>query len=164
MKQISNQPFAGTKEQETELKSWLAEHKSEPGVAMGALQKAQDIYGYLPLEVQKRVAGTLDMPLAEIYGISTFYSMFNLTPKGRHQISVCMGTACYVKGNAKVFEELEGILGTKDGGSTDDGKFSLDACRCIGACGLAPAIMVDEEVYGRLTGERSQLEGILSKY
>ncbi|MDR0596400.1 MAG: NAD(P)H-dependent oxidoreductase subunit E [Clostridiales Family XIII bacterium] len=164
MKQISNAPFMGTEKQEKELMGWIAAHKGEKGIAMNALQKAQEIYGYLPLEIQKLVSRELGTPLSELYGIATFYSMFNLAQKGKHQINVCMGTACYVKGNAKVFEELEGILGIKGGGSTKDGKFSLDACRCIGACGLAPAIMIDEEVFGRLTGDKGELEAILSKY
>jgi NADH:ubiquinone oxidoreductase subunit E len=164
MKQISKQPFKGTQEQASELAGWLGAHASERGVAMVALQKAQEIYGYLPLEVMKTVSQALGTPLAELYGIATFYSMFNLAPKGEHRINVCLGTACYVKGNAKVFAELEGLLGVRGGESTPDGKFSLDACRCIGACGLAPAIMIDDDVYGRLTGEPEELEEILKNY
>lgn len=164
MKRISTVPFQGTPAQEAELKSWLEEHKDMPGAAMPALQKAQDIYGYLPIEVQKMVAQVLDKPLAEIYGISTFYSQFSLTPKGQYRINVCLGTACYVKNAQKVFDNLETALGIKGGECTADMKFSLDACRCIGACGLAPVLMINDDVYGRLTGEMKEIEDVLAKY
>ncbi|MEG2037469.1 MAG: NAD(P)H-dependent oxidoreductase subunit E, partial [Ruthenibacterium sp.] len=146
----------------TQLVSWLTENKDMPGVTMPALQKAQEIYGYLPIEVQRIVADTLDKPLAEIYGISTFYSQFSLCPKGEFKVSVCLGTACYVKGSGKIFESLQKKLGIGSGECTADGKFSLDACRCIGACGLAPVMTINDDVYGRLTGE--ELDGILAKY
>ena len=156
--------FKGTKEQEDQLSAWLDENKNEPGAAMPALQKAQEIYGYLPIEVQKMVANGLDMTLDEIYGIATFYSQFSLTPKGEHRISVCMGTACYVKGSGKVLENLEKLLNIKNGECTTDGKFSLDACRCVGACGLAPVIMINDDVYGKLTGEEKEIQDLLAKY
>lgn len=156
--------FNGTKEQENQLSTWLEENKNEPGAAMPALQKAQEIYGYLPIEVQKMVANGLDMTLDEIYGIATFYSQFSLTPKGEHRISVCMGTACYVKGSGKVLENLEKLLNIKNGECTTDGKFSLDACRCVGACGLAPVIMINDDVYGKLTGEEKEIQDLLAKY
>lgn len=162
MRRISTVPFTGTKEQETALKAWLAENKDMPGAALPALQKAQEIYGYLPIEVQQMVAEALDMPLAEIYGISTFYSMFSLYPKGTYQISVCLGTACYVKGSGDIYDALQKKLGISGGECTPDGKFSLDACRCVGACGLAPVIMINDDVYGRLTTDA--LDGILEKY
>ncbi|MEG1011593.1 MAG: NAD(P)H-dependent oxidoreductase subunit E [Ruthenibacterium sp.] len=162
MRRFSNVPFTGTKEQETQLVSWLTENKDMPGVTMPALQKAQEIYGYLPIEVQRIVADTLDKPLAEIYGISTFYSQFSLCPKGEFKVSVCLGTACYVKGSGKIFESLQKKLGIGSGECTADGKFSLDACRCIGACGLAPVMTINDDVYGRLTGD--ELDGILAKY
>ena len=164
MKRISTLPFTGTKEQEKELKSWLTANKSRPGVAMEALQKAQEIYGYLPLEVQRMIAEALDKPLAEIYGISTFYSQFALSPKGQYKINVCLGTACYVKGSGKVYEKLQELLGVAGGEMTADGKFSLDACRCVGACGLAPVLMINDDVYGRLNGDAAELKGILEKY
>lgn len=164
MKRISTVPFKGTKEQERELRAWLANNKDMPGAAMPALQKAQEIYGYLPVEVQQIIADVLDKPLAEIYGISTFYSQFSLSPKGKYQVNVCLGTACYVRGANKVFENLESLLGINGGESTEDGKFSLEACRCIGACGLAPVIMVNDDVYGRLTGDEKELADILAKY
>ena len=160
MRRFSTVPFKGTKEQE--LVAWLEEHKATPGVAMPALQKAQEIYGYLPIEVQRIVANTLGKPLAEIYGISTFYSQFSLCPKGEYKISVCLGTACYVKGSGKIYEKLQEKLHISGGECTEDGKFSLDACRCIGACGLAPVMTINDDVYGRLTGD--ELDEILAKY
>lgn len=108
------------------------------------------------------VADALDKPLAEIYGISTFYSQFSLCPKGEYKISVCLGTACYVKGSGKIYESLQEKLGISGGECTADGKFSLDACRCIGACGLAPVMTINDDVYGRLTGD--ELDDILAKY
>lgn len=162
MRRFSTVPFQGTTEQEATLTAWLSEHKSMPGVAMPALQKAQEIYGYLPIEVQRIVADALDKPLAEIYGIATFYSQFSLCPKGAYRVSVCLGTACYVKGSGKIYELLQSKLGISGGECTADGKFSLDACRCIGACGLAPVMTINDDVYGRLTGD--ELDGILAKY
>ena len=164
MKRISTQPFQGTKAQEAELKKWLAENRDMPGAVLPALQQAQDIYGYLPIEVQRMIAEGLDKPLEEVYGVSTFYSQFSLSPKGQYCISVCLGTACYVKNAGKVLENLELKLGIKNGDCTPDMKFSLDACRCIGACGLAPVITINSDVYGRLTGEMSEIEEILAKY
>ena len=155
-------PFAGTKEQETALREAIADLCSEPGSLMPNMQKAQDIYGYLPIEVQTMISDELGIPLEKIYGVSTFYSQFNLEPKGQHRISVCLGTACYVKGAQAVYDKLQELLGIGEGGCTSDGKFSLDSCRCIGACGLAPVMMIDEEVYGRLTPD--MLADILDKY
>ncbi len=164
MRRFSTVPFQGTKEQEAELKAWLKAHKDLPGQNLAALQKAQDIYGYVPLEVQKMVSDGLDVPLEEIYGISTFYSQFSLTPKGQYQVSVCLGTACYVKGAGDIYDKLQALLGIKGGECSTDGKFSIEACRCIGACGLAPVITVNDDVYGRLTGDDSELKEILAKY
>ena len=162
MRHFSTVPFSGTKEQEEQLTTWLQENKDMPGVVMPALQKAQEIYGYLPIEVQRMVADALDKPLAEIYGVATFYSQFSLSPKGRYRISVCLGTACYVKGSGVLYEQLQEKLGIAGGECTLDGRFSLDACRCVGACGLAPVMMVNDEGYGRLTVD--DLDGILAKY
>ena len=162
MRHFSTVPFAGTPEQEGQLKAWLDENRDTPGALMPALQKAQEIYGYLPIEVQRMVAEALGKPLAEIYGVATFYSQFSLTPKGKYRISVCLGTACYVKGSGKLYEKLQEKLGIAGGECTADGKFSLDACRCVGACGLAPVLMVNDDVYGRLTVD--DLDGILAKY
>ena len=155
-------PFAGTKEQEEALKKVIAENKDQKGALMPIMQKAQDIYGYLPIEVQTMIADGMGIPLEKVYGVSTFYSQFALNPKGKYQISVCLGTACYVKGSGDVYAKIEEILGIKGGECTPDGKFSLDACRCVGACGLAPVMMVDEDVYGKLTAE--QVGKILDSY
>ncbi len=155
-------PFAGTPEQETRLAQLIAEHKGQKGALMPVLQGAQEIYGYLPIEVQKMVSLGLDIPLEEIYGVATFYSQFTLNPKGEYKISVCLGTACYVKGSGDIFNRLEQKLGISGGGCTPDGKFSLDACRCIGACGLAPVMTINDEVYGRLTVD--DIDTILAKY
>ncbi|MBQ5323935.1 MAG: NAD(P)H-dependent oxidoreductase subunit E [Oscillospiraceae bacterium] len=164
MKRISKLPFKGTAEQEKQLKDWLAENGKKPGAAMSALQHAQEIYGYLPIEVQRMVAEGVGRPLEEIYGISTFYAQFSLTPKGRHHIAVCLGTACYVKGSGKILAKLEEKLGIKNGDCTEDGEFSLAASRCIGACGLAPVFTINEDVYGRVKEDGSELDGILAKY
>ena len=155
-------PFAGTKEQEAALLKVIEEHKDEKGALMPVLQKAQDIYGYLPIEVQKIIARGLDVSLEEVYGVVTFYAQFSLNPKGKYKISVCLGTACYVKGAGDVYEELQKQLGIAGGECTPDGKFSLEACRCIGACGLAPVITVNDDVYGRLT--KKDVADILAKY
>ena len=155
-------PFSGTKEQEARLLKLIEEHKDQKGALMPVLQGAQEIYGYLPIEVQEIVSKGLGIPLEEIYGVATFYSQFTLNPKGQYKISVCLGTACYVKGSGDIFNKLSEKLGIKSGGCTPDGKFSLDACRCIGACGLAPVMTINDEVYGRLTVD--DLDDILSKY
>lgn len=155
-------PFKGTPEQEAELKAFIAAKKDEPGSLMPIIQKAQGIYGYLPIEVQTMISDETGIPIERIYGISTFYAQFTLEPKGQYQISVCLGTACYVKGSSLVLDKIEEILGIQPGQCTPDGKFSLDSCRCVGACGLAPVMMINGEVYGRLTVD--QVPGILAKY
>lgn len=154
--------FSGTPEQKEKLLQIIAEKKDEPGALMPILQAAQEIYGYLPIEVQTIIAEEMDVPLEKVYGVSTFYSQFTLNPKGKYQISVCLGTACYVKGSGLILEELQNQLGIQNGECTPDQKFSLDACRCVGACGLAPVMLVNDDVYGRLTPD--QVKGILAKY
>lgn len=144
----------GTEEQEKRLKAVIEASRTTPGCLMHVLQEAQDIYGYLPIQVQKRIAEGLGISLSEVYGVVTFYSQFSLTPKGKYKISVCLGTACYVKGADKILEALENQLEIKCGECTPDGMFSLDSCRCVGACGLAPVIMVNDEVFGKLTPDR----------
>lgn len=145
--------FKGTPKQERELKKVIERHKEQPGGLMPVLQEAQAIYGYLPIEVQKMVAEGMNVPLSEVYGVATFYSQFSLTPKGEHRISVCLGTACYVKGADKILTAIEEKLGIKSGECTPDGLFSIESCRCLGACGLAPVMTVDGEVYGKCTPE-----------
>ena len=155
-------PFSGTPEQEAALKKVIAELKDTKGALMPIMQQAQDIYGYLPIEVQTMISDETGIPLEKIYGVSTFYSQFALQPKGKYQISVCLGTACYVKGSGAIFSKLEELLGITNGECTPDGRFSLDSCRCVGACGLAPVMMINDEVYGRLTPD--DIPGILAKY
>ncbi len=159
---ICSVPFKGTKEQEAQLKKIIADLRAQEGCLMPIMQKAQEIYGYLPIEVQTMIADELGIPLEKVYGVSTFYSQFSLFPKGQYKISVCLGTACYVKGSGQVFEKLQEKLGITAGECTADGKFSLDACRCIGACGLAPVMTVNDDVYGKLTVDK--LDEILAKY
>ena len=155
-------PFQGTAEQEKQLRELIAAHKNIKGALMPVLQQAQDIYGYLPVEVQKIIAEGLEIPLEEVYGVVTFYGQFSLNPKGKYQIAVCMGTACYVKGAGQILERIEQKLSIETGGVTADGKFSLDATRCLGACGLAPVLTVNGEVYGRLVP--ADVDRILEKY
>ena len=161
-KAMTSVPFRGTAEQLAALDAVIAEHKTQAGALMPVLQKAQDIYGYLPVEVQKHIAAELDIPYSEVFGVVTFYSQFQLNPKGAHPVAVCLGTACYVKGSGIIMEKLEEMLGIKSGAITSDLRFSLDATRCIGACGLAPVMTIGEDVYGRL--EPSMLKDILAKY
>ncbi|MBR5553424.1 MAG: NAD(P)H-dependent oxidoreductase subunit E [Clostridia bacterium] len=161
-KKLTTVDFNGTKEQETALRAVIAEYRGTKGAMMPVLQKAQDIYGYLPIEVQKIIADEMDTSLEEVYGITTFYSQFALNPKGKYAIAVCLGTACYVKGAQDLVDRITLKLGLTPGSTTPDGKYSLDATRCIGACGLAPVLTVNDEVYGRLTKE--DIDGILAKY
>lgn len=155
-------PFQGTPEQERELLAVIAGHRGQQGALMPVLQKAQDIYGYLPEEVQKIISREMGISLSEIYGVVTFYTQFNLNPKGRNHVSVCLGTACYVKGSGEILEKIKKSLGVEVDGVTPDGEFSLQATRCIGACGLAPVVTINDEVYGRLTADA--VEGILAKH
>ena len=155
-------PFAGTREQEVALLKVITDHRDDKGALMPILQKAQGIYGYLPIEVQTIISDEMNVPLEKIYGIVTFYSQFSLNPKGKFNVSVCLGTACYVKGSGEIFTKLQEMLGVKDGACTPDGHFSLESCRCIGACGLAPVLTVNEDVYGKLSVD--DLEGIIAKY
>ena len=162
LKKISNLPFKGTPEQEAQLKSIIEASKHDKSLLMSVMQEAQGIYGYIPLEVQTMIADGMDVPLEKVYGVATFYAQFSLSPKGDYNISVCLGTACYVKGSGDIFNKLSERLGIGSDECTEDGKFSLTACRCIGACGLAPVLTVNEEVYGRLTVD--DVDGILEKY
>ena len=161
-KKISSIPFSGTPEQEAKLQEAIARHKDDPGAVMPVLQEAQEIYGYLPIEVQTMVAEGLNVSREEVYGVSTFYSQFALSPKGKYNISVCLGTACYVKGSGDILNKISEQLGIGAEECTADGQFSLTACRCIGACGLAPVITVNEDVYGRLTVD--DVPYIINKY
>ncbi|HBJ19414.1 MAG TPA: NAD(P)H-dependent oxidoreductase subunit E [Clostridiales bacterium] len=162
LKKLSTVPFNGTKEQEAQLKAIIEENKCDKSRLMAVMQEAQGIYGYLPMEVQNMIAEGMEVPLEKVYGVSTFYAQFSLTPKGEYNVSVCLGTACYVKGSGEIYDKLQEVLGIGAEECTPDRKFSLTACRCIGACGLAPVFTVNEEVYGRLgVGD---VEGIIAKY
>jgi NADH-quinone oxidoreductase E subunit len=145
-----------------ELEQIIEKHKSEGGALIPILHEAQELFGYLPEKVQQMIADGLKISLAEVYGVATFYSRFTLTPKGKYNIQICLGTACYVKGADKVLAKLEEILGIKAGETTSDGKFSIEAARCVGACGLAPVMVINEEVYGKVTPD--MVKDILSKY
>lgn len=149
-------------ENEEKLQAIIAKHKTKKGALIPILHEAQELYGYLPLFVQKKISEGLGVSLSEIYGVITFYTQFSLNPKGKYKIQVCMGTACYVKGAGAILDKFKEKLGIEVGECTADNKFSLDATRCIGACGLAPVLMINEEVYGRLTSD--DVESILAKY
>ncbi len=140
----------------------IAEFKGRPGALIPVLHKAQQIYGYLPEEVQYHISRGLGVPLADVYGVVTFYALFTMTPRGEHNIAVCLGTACYVKGAGELVSKIQDELGIKIGEISEDRKFSLEATRCIGACGLAPVLTINEEVHGRLNADR--LGQILQKY
>lgn len=150
------------KEKFEALQKVIDEYKGKEGPLMPVLHHAQEIFGCLSLDVQKYIAEQLDIPVSDIYGVATFYSQFTLKPKGKYRIGVCLGTACYVKGSQKVLDEIAKNLGIEVGDTTEDGKFTLDATSCLGACGLAPVIMINDDVYGRLVPE--DVKGILEKY
>jgi len=145
-----------------ELQAVCKEHDNDSGELINILHAAQEIFGYLPREVQEIVAAELHIPVSRVYGVVTFYSFFTMTPKGKYPISVCLGTACYVRGAEKVLDEFQRQLEIKVGETTNDGLFSLDCLRCVGACGLAPVITINDDVYGRLVPE--DVKGILAKY
>jgi len=150
------------KEKYEQLQEAIARHKGERGAVMPVLQEAMNIFGYVPQDVQEIIAEGLGVTLSEVYGVATFYSQFSLEAKGEYVIGVCLGTACYVKGSQKIMDELSKQLGVEVGRTTKDGKFTLNATRCLGACGLAPVMMINDEVYGRLTPD--QVSGILDQY
>lgn len=162
LKKISKIPFSGTREQEEKLKQIIADCAGDNSQLMHVMQVAQDIYGYLPFEVQQMIADGMGVPLEKVYGVATFYAQFALSPKGEYAISVCLGTACYVKGSQEILDELSAQLGIGAEECTPDGRFSLTACRCIGACGLAPVMMINDDVYGKITA--ADVKGILEKY
>ncbi len=162
LKKLSSLPFSGTAEQEAKLNALIEKNKSDKSRLMAVMQGAQDIYGYLPVEVQNMIAEGMGVPLEKVYGVATFYAQFALSPKGQNHIAVCLGTACYVKGSGDIYNKLQEVLGIGGDECTADRSFSLTASRCIGACGLAPVLTVNEDVYGRLTTD--DVEGIVAKY
>ena len=161
-KKLSSLPFNGTAEQKQQLMAVIEENKNDESKLISVMQQAQDIYGYLPIEVQEMISEGMCIPLEKVYGVSTFYAQFSLSPKGKYNISVCLGTACYVKGAQTLVDKLQEKLGIGIDECTPDGKFSLTACRCIGACGLGPVMTINDEVYGRLTAD--DIDDILAKY
>ena len=161
-KKLTMVEFQGTPEQEAALLKVIEKHAGEMGSMMPILQEAQEIYGYLPIEVQKIIADKTGVSLEEIFGIVSFYAQFKLNPDGKYAIAVCLGTACYVKGSGDIIEKISEKLNVPIGSTSADGKYSIEATRCIGACGLAPVLTVNGEVYGRLTVD--DVDGILAKY
>jgi len=145
-----------------ELANIIDLYKDKEGSLIQILHIAQEVYGYLPLEVQEYIANALNKPLSEVSGVVTFYSFFSTKPRGEHTIRVCLGTACYVRGGKKIVEALQKKLNVEIGGTTEDGKFTFEVARCIGACGLAPAIMIDGVVYKQVN--INKLDAILSRY
>lgn len=145
-----------------QLDMLIQQHKDEPGGLMPVMQEAQTLFGALTRDVQEHIAKGMDKPLSEVYGVATFYSQFSLEKKGKHVISVCMGTACYVRGAQAVLDKLAEYLEIPVGTTTADGEFTLEATRCLGACGLAPVMTVNEEVFGRVTP--AQVASILDKF
>jgi NADH-quinone oxidoreductase subunit E len=149
-------------EKDVQLEKLFAKYRGQKGALIPVLQKAQDIYGYLPKEVLEKISSELKLPPAKVYGVVTFYSQFHLEPRGKYVIRVCQGTACHVRGASKIFEELQNLLQIKDGETTKDLKFTLESVACLGACGLAPVIMINDDTHGRLTKE--SIAKILAQY
>jgi NADH:ubiquinone oxidoreductase subunit E len=145
-----------------EIQNVIDEYKDKDGALIMVLHKAQEIYGYLPLEVQEFISTGMDIPLSEISGVVSFYSFFSTKKRGRHIIRMCQGTACYVRGGKKIVDEIKHYLNVEVGDTTEDGKFTFEIVRCIGACGLAPAMMVDDDVYKQVSVRK--LPGILAQY
>ena len=150
------------KEDIEKIREICASFNNDSQELINVLHKCQENFGYLPAEVQEVVSEQLRVPVAKIYGVITFYSFFTMTPKGKHPVSICMGTACYVRGAEKVLEEFKKTLGIQVGQTTRDGKFSLSSLRCVGACGLAPVVMVGEKTYGRVAPD--DVKNILKEY
>ena len=145
-----------------EIVKICADFNNDPGELINVLHKCQGAIGYLPREVQEIIAQQLNIPVSKVYGVVTFYSFFTMTPKGEFPISVCMGTACYVRGAEKVLDEFKRVLNVETGGTTPDGKFSLDCLRCVGACGLAPVVLIGDKVFGQVSVDK--VEKILKEF
>jgi NADH-quinone oxidoreductase subunit E len=157
----ATKPAEGLQKLTPELKAFIAEWKSKPGNLIMVLHRVQQAFGFIPREVAFEVADALDVPLAKIYGVITFYNFFKLKKPGRNQIQVCMGTACYLKGGEDIIQELQGILGVGLNTVTPDGEFSVEAVRCLGCCGLAPVMVINGEVFGKV--QTKDLHGIVAK-
>ncbi|MCK9229362.1 MAG: NAD(P)H-dependent oxidoreductase subunit E [Syntrophales bacterium] len=151
-----------SQEQIQELDATIEAHKSQPGGLIPVLEKAQELLGFLPVPVQQRIAGGLNLPLSQVYGVVTFYSLFTMTPRGRNTIRICLGTACYVRGGKKIAENIERMLAIKEGETTPDRRFTYESVRCLGACGLGPVVVVNDDVHGRVKPDR--IKQILENY
>lgn len=149
-------------EQLQQVDAIIVAHAGKPGALIPVLEQVQEVLGYLPESVQLLVAEGLNIPVANVYGVVTFYSFFTMVPRGRHNIRVCLGTACYVRGGQKILERLQDIIGIEPGGCTEDRRFSLETVRCLGACGLAPVIVVDDNTHGQM--KPAKLESVLALY
>ncbi len=151
-----------TTEQVDELNKIISKHKGKPGGLIPVLEEAQVALEYLPIFVQKKIAKDLNLPLSRVYGVVTFYSFFTMTPRGKHTVRVCLGTACYVRGGKALAESLQKEFGIKEGETTPDRMFTLETVRCLGACGLGPVVVVDDEVHGRM--KPSKVREVLAQY
>jgi NADH:ubiquinone oxidoreductase subunit E len=151
-----------SKEQVKKLNSIIEKFKGKPGGLIPVLEEAQVALEYLPISVQKKIASGLNLPLSRVYGVVTFYSFFTMTPRGKHTVRVCLGTACYVRGGKAIYEKLEKEFGITEGETTPDRMFTLETVRCLGACGLGPVVVVDEDVHGRV--KPGKIKEILSQY
>lgn len=151
-----------TKEQVDQLNKIIAKHKGKPGSLIPALEEAQVCLEYLPMAAQKKIAKELNLPLSRVYGVVTFYSFFTMTPRGKHTVRVCLGTACYVRGGKALTEKLQKEFGVNEGETTPDRMFTLESVRCLGACGLGPVVVVDEDVHGR--AKPGKIKEILAQY
>jgi NADH:ubiquinone oxidoreductase subunit E len=145
-----------------ELEKIIEKHKGKPGALIPVLEEAQVVLDYLPIPVQKKIAKELNLPLAQVYGVVTFYSFFTMTPRGKHTVRVCLGTACYVRGGKKIVQAIEKEYGVKEGETTSDRRFTFETVRCLGACGLGPVMVVDGNVHGRV--KPAKLKEILANY
>ncbi|HOS76674.1 MAG TPA: NAD(P)H-dependent oxidoreductase subunit E [Syntrophales bacterium] len=151
-----------TPEQIAQLDAIIAKHKGKPGGLIPVLEEAQVTLEYLPPSVQARIARGLNLPFSRVYGVVTFYSFFTMTPRGRHTVRVCLGTACYVRGGKAIAETLEKTFGIKEGETTPDRRFTYETVRCLGACGLGPVVVVDDDVHGRV--KPAKVKDILGPY
>jgi len=152
----------GSDREDAALRKVLAEWGDRPGALIPVLQEAQNIYGYLPARVMQEIAGALKLPFARVFGVATFYAQFHFKPRGRNVVRVCQGTACHVRGGERIYDAVHKELGIGKGDSTDDGRFTFETVACLGACGLAPVVMVNEDTYGRLTPQ--SVGRILARY
>lgn len=159
---MSSIKFELKQHQVNKLKDICASFNNEPGELINVLHKAQEEFGYLPAEVQEVISQEMAVPVAKVYGVVTFYSFFSMIPKGRYPISICTGTACYVRGAEKVLEEFKKALEVEVGDTTPDGKFSINCLRCVGACGLAPVVLIGDKTYGRVAPE--EVKSIIDEY